>query len=159
MNDKSAFLEISTWVGIDIDASHYNGHLIFIKDGKRTRVAMEKVLTEEDCLFLNKKYKGDKFYCEYKPGDERSEFFSQKSLEEFTRDFVLKNNLKFEVIFWGSSQYCAPEGLVTAPQSLMDKANTIYRRIKDLELLNDEKRDKERLSLYRNVSSMLKEWE
>lgn len=158
MNNKSAFLEIRTWVGSDPNASHYDGSLVFLKDGERIRVVMEKVLTEEDCIFLNEKYKDDEYRSAYRPGDESSQFFSQKALEDFTLDFVLKHELKFEVIFWGRSQYCTPEGLILAPQPLMDKANTLYRRIKDLELLDDEKWDKERLGLYHELAPLLDEW-
>lgn len=119
-----AYLEISSYTGISIGATHFYGKLIFYNGDKREDHELRRELSASEARLLNKI---DDF-ASYRPGQSTERFDSRE-------DVIAQAVTEYKTIFptataliCGSSSTLDPQRVLDGPAELMKKLNSLHRQ-------------------------------
>lgn len=123
---KKAYLNITSWSGISINAVHYYGKLNYGKAEIEVRYPMTESQARHMTAKDNMVEDADLF--QYQPGDMTGRFDSQDALQKAAIDIFEKfiNPQGFDILIKGEHWVAEPQPIIAGDKDLMLLANRLY---------------------------------
>ncbi len=121
---KVVYLDISSWRGISIGASHWYGKLVCGKE----RIELYRVLTAVGAREMNRRWGRETF----EKDDTCKSFESERDIINLARATFKKHFKGASVLILGSPVYADPQKVLIGPRDFKQKVNAWYRRAKKI---------------------------
>jgi len=125
---KIIYLNISSYRGTCLGATHYYGHLTS-RSPDYKNIELQKPMTQKECDALNAK---DKHNMIYEPGDVSGRFNSSSEVIKFAISIWKTFFPDGEILMEGSSAVADPQKILIAPEPFFVKGNSLYQRAKKI---------------------------
>ncbi len=147
---KAAFLEVYSWVGTCMGASHYYGDIWY--DGQTVHVTRQ--LTASEAVEMNK----ENYPClNYQPGDDTPGFETEAGLRAAAIKTLKRQLPEATILIEGWHGCYDPRPVLFGPEDYMVRANDIVARAEIVDFW-DGGRDKEMQVLADEWNSLCKEF-
>src|SRR3990172_9893739 len=118
--EKIVYLEILSFIGIGIGASHYYGSLWGYKDGEMEKVKLIFILTTRGAAKLNKLHgKGSGYHA----GMEWHGFDSQEAIIKLAKQTYKEHFPHANILISGSIAVADPQPVLDGPAEFMERVN------------------------------------
>ena len=151
--DKFVVLEITSWQGMSLGATHYYGKLKgYDERGDALFVDIEKPLTEKESKRLS-----EKDDCTYRAGTLTSRFDSKQEIIDIAMDKWKTYFPAAEFLLQGQWACADPQNCLIAPDGLKEKINKLYLESK--EIGGYEKSPKRTEEIFKEYQNLIREYQ
>lgn len=132
--DRIVYLEISSWVGISLGATHCYGDLW--SNGER--YPMRKKLTPREAIALNKKHEWD----QYRGGDLYSGFDSHSEITLIALETYKTHFPQADILVLGRSCVAEPQKILDGPPEIKEKVNAWYEEAEKIDWYDGDQEER-----------------